>query len=283
MIKKVIIIFILSCTGGAGLFLDEAEVVNSFAFFNSEDHSVVKKKPLVKPKSFYSKRRSRMDEFKYEQLSFFPVLGDPSLSNMVGLNGQIIRKINYSPPVKPAVRVSRPKKKIRKKPPTPVTPVRIVKASLSKSTSAPAPAILKRIKVAARQLQSQSVNQILKGFPVLPSKVVKKARNTPVESKPVPSKEVSRLKTASDSMPEIVSYVVQVSSFRTIERAETLKANLEKKGYASFIGQTILPNNKGTWYRVNIGRYLDHARAEMAATKYYRAEKRKAMVIRKTG
>jgi cell division septation protein DedD len=283
MIKKIVIIFILSCMGGAGLFLKEAEVVNNFAFFHSEDHPVIKKKLLVKPKSFYSKRRSKVEEFKYEQLSFFPVLNDPSLSKIMGLNGQVIKKINYSPPVKPAVRIPKPRKKIQKKSSAIVPPAIIKKAILNTPTPSPTPVVSAKAEVAARKKQSKTVSQILKKFPVLPTRLDKKARNSRVESKATPSRKMSTLKSAENSPPATVSYIVQVSSFRTIERAETLKADLEKKGYASFIGQTILPNNKGTWYRVNIGRYLNHAGAETAATKYYREEKHKAMVIRKSG
>jgi cell division protein FtsN len=283
MIKKIIIISILSCMGGVGLFLGEAEIVNSFAFFHSEDHPVMKKKLLVKPKSFYSKRRPKAEEFKYEQLSFFPVLNDPSLRNIMGLNGQIIKKINYSPPVKPAVRISKPRKKIQKKSSAIVPPAIIKKASLSIPTPASTSIVSEKTKVAVRQKKTKTVSQILKGFPVLPTHLDRKNGNARIESKATPSRELSTLKSAENSLPATVSYIVQVSSFRTIERAETLKADLEKKGYASFIGQTILPNNKGTWYRVNIGRYLNHAGAEMAATKYYKKEKHKAMVIRKSG
>lgn len=285
MIKKIVIISILSCTGGAGLFLGKANVENSFAFFNSGDHSVAKKKLLVKPKSFYSNRRSKkVDEFKYEQLSFFPVLADPSLNKIMGLNGHFIEKISYSPPVDPVVRVSKPKKKVRAKISAPVPPAKIENTSMSIPTSASA--VAEKNKAVVRQEQLQTLIQILKGLPVLSAHGDKEAGSVPVASKSAPSIEISTMRTlkpAGSPPPAMVSYVVQVSSFRTIERAEILKAELDKKGYASFVGQTILPNNKGTWYRVNIGRYLNHAGAEKAAEKYFRTEKHKAMVIRKSG
>ena len=82
---------------------------------------------------------------------------------------------------------------------------------------------------------------------------------------------------------EMVSYVVQVSSFRQWQQAEILRAAMGKKGYAAFIGKTELPDNKGTWYRVYIGRYFNRAGAKMAAERFYREENRQAMVIRQTG
>ncbi|MCH8311997.1 MAG: SPOR domain-containing protein [Nitrospinae bacterium] len=81
----------------------------------------------------------------------------------------------------------------------------------------------------------------------------------------------------------LVSYVVQVSAFRQWQHAQSLKAALGEKGYAAFIGKIELPENKGTWYRVYIGRYFNQAGAKMAAARFYREENRQAMVIRQTG
>jgi len=280
MIQKTIIILLLSCTGGAGLFFGDVEIGDSFAFFNSGDQPVAKKKNLVKPKSFYSNRKPKVDDFKYDQLSFVPVINDSSLSKMMGLNGQIIKKINYSPP---SVRVSKPEKKIRKKTPALVSPVRIEKAVLKVTSSAKAPAVPKKIEITASRETTKSVSQILKEFPILFEGGDTGAGEVLAASTPVFAKSSEPLKKVENPLPEKVSFVVQVSSFRTMQRAEVLKDALGKKGYASFIGKTELPDNKGTWYRVNIGRYLDHAGAKMAATKYYRQESRKAMVIRKAG
>lgn len=281
MIQKTIIILLLGFAGGAGLFLSDVEIRDSFAFFNSGEHSVVKKKNLVKPKSFYSKRKPRVEGFKYNQLSFVPVLNDSSLSKMMGLNGQVIKKINYSPP---AVRVSSPpKKKIREEIPVPVSPVKIEKAELKVTSSSKTPAVPKKVETVARQATPKAVSQILKEFPILFAGGDSAASETPAEIKPVLTKNSEPLKKAEDSFPENVSFVVQVSSFRTMQRAEVLRDALGKKGYASFIGKTELPNNKGTWYRVNIGQYLDHVSAKMAAANYNRQESKKAMVIKISG
>jgi hypothetical protein len=280
MIKKAVIILTLSCVVGVGLFLRGADIADSFAFFNSEFHQVTKKKNLVKPKSFYSKRRSRVADFKYEQLSFFPVLNDPSLNKVMGLNGRVINKINYSPP--PA-RVFQPRKKIRKKPSVPVSSTPIEKTVLKTVPLDIASVEPEKLAKVARLEPSLSVSQILKDFPILSSHGGNMSGSTLAKSGPVLLKRAKESKTANNSLSEMVSFVVQVSSFRKMQHAEVLRGALQKKGYAAFIGKTELPNNKGTWYRVNVGRYLDRAGAEMAAAKYYREENKRAMVIRQSG
>ena len=280
MIQKSIIILILICVGGAGFFLGGTDIGDSFAFFNSEFHQVTKKKNLVKPKSFYSKPRPKVADIKYEQLSFFPVLNDPSLNKVMGLNGRVIKKINYSPA---PVRFSQPRKKIRKKPPAPVSSAPIEKTILKIVPPATVPVEPERVEVVARLEPSLSVSQILKDFPVLSAPGDSRSRGTLAESAPSLFRGTKSLKTAGDSLSEMVSFVVQVSSFRKMQYAEVLRGALERKGYPAFIGKTVLPDNKGTWYRVHIGRYLDHAGAEMAAKRYHREENRRAMVIRQSG
>jgi cell division septation protein DedD len=268
----------LSCSGGASFFLDGVEIGDSFPFFSSEAHEVTKKKNIVKPKSFYSKRKTESIDSTIENLSFFPVLDDPSLSKMVGLNGQIIKKYNYTPA---SVKAPRPEKKIQKKISAPVSSPPIEKAVLKVPVPALPPAKPKEVE--ARPEPSNPISQILKDFPILFPPEDTGANKTRVESKTARAKKTESLKTVGDPSPEMVSFVVQVSSVRQLQRAEDLRSALEKKGYASFIDKIKLPDNKGTWYRVNIGRYLDHAGAEMAAAKYYREENRKAMVIRHSG
>jgi cell division protein FtsN len=281
MIQKTIIILILGCTGGAGLFFGDVEIADNIAFFNSGDQPpVMKKKNLVKPKSFYSKRKPRVADFKYDQLSFVPVLNDSSLSTMMGLNGQVIKKINYSPP---SARVSLPEKKIRKKIPAPVAPVKTEKEVLKNTLSTTASEVPKKIKKVDRRETAKSVSQILKKFPILFAGGDTGTDKILAASTPVLAKSTEPLEKIENPISEKVSFVVQVSSFRTMQRAEVLRDALGKKGYDSFIGKTELSDNKGTWYRVNIGRYLDHADAKMAATKYHRKESRKAMVRRKSG
>jgi len=285
MIQKAIIILLLSCTGGAGFFLGGAEVGDGFDFFNSEVGPVTKKKNLVKPKSFYSKRRIQVSDFDYDQLSFFPILNDSSLNTMMGLNGQVITKTSYSPP---PVRVAPPEKKIQKKPPAPVAevvPARFETASLK--TAPTTPASPKKVWVAPQEKSSRQRSEP----PVNPRRAITGSSGTPLTG----GEELNKKRTVQTLSPEnpsrgnigssgtLVSYVVQVGSFRQWQRAEVFRSALEKKGYASFIGKTELPGNKGTWYRVNIGAYLDHTGAKRAAMKYYRKENQKAMVTRQSG
>ncbi len=282
MIRKTIIILILGCIGGAGFFLSEGEIGDGFAFFSSKDDTEVKKKNLVKPKSYYSSRKHKVADFNYERLSFFPVLNDPSMTKMMGLNGQVIKKIHYSPP-----RATRPEKKIRKQPSVPVTPVKIEKKILKTPSTAPIPATPEKIVVESgeesRKEPMRSVSQILEKFPILSSQGDSRSSGLQGESKSSPSIiDAGLLKVTENPSSEKMSFVVQVSSFRKVQDAETLRDALGKKGYASFIGKKELPN-KGTWYRVNIGSYQDHAGAERAAGEYYRTENRKAMVIRNAG
>ena len=280
MIKKTVIILILCCVGGAGFFLGGTDLSDSFAFINSEFHHMTKKKNLVKPKSFYSKRRSRGADFKYEQLSFYPVLNDPSLNKVMGLNGRVIKKISYSPS---PVRIAQPRKKIRKKPSVPVSSVPIEKTGLKPVLHTIASFEPKKVREVARLEPSLSVSQILKDFPILSSRGGNESGRSLTKSEPLHLKGSDSSITASDSLSKMVSFVVQVSSFRKMQHAEVLRGALQQKGYAAFIGKTELQNNKGTWYRVNIGRYFDHAGAERAAAKYFRKENRRAMVVRQSG
>jgi cell division septation protein DedD len=280
MIQKSIIILMLSCSGGASFFLDGVEISDSFPFFNSEVQQGPKKKNIVKPKSFYSKRRTESKNSTIENLSFFPVLNDPSLNKIVGLNGQIIKKTNYTPASR---RAPRPEKKIEKKLSTPVSSPPVEKAVLKVHVPALSPAKPKKAKVEARPEPSNPISQILKDFPILFPAEDTGANKMRVESKPSPVKKTESIKKAGGPSLGIESFVVQVSSVRQLQRAEDLRSALEKKGYASFIDKIKLPDNKGTWYRVNIGSYLDHAGAETAAAKYFREENRKAMVIRHSG
>ena len=77
-------------------------------------------------------------------------------------------------------------------------------------------------------------------------------------------------------------FFVQVSSFRNQKKAGALKTKLQEKGFDSFLIETELPNNKGKWYRVFLGKYSDE---ELAAKDAERARKEfrfNAVVVRKT-
>lgn len=90
-----------------------------FAFF-SEEKAAVKKISAVKPKNFYSDRKTiqRASFHENENFSFFKVLNDPSLSAMMGLNGEVLTS-HSSRPVKTFVKNTSFRK------PVPASPIRV--------------------------------------------------------------------------------------------------------------------------------------------------------------
>ena len=301
---------------GAGYFIGETEIGASFPFITSEFQQIEKKKILPKPKSFYSKRKTSnvFTGSTIEQFSFFSVLNDPSLSKIVGLNGEIIKKYDSSPAPVKKIQSSQ---KIHRKKSTPVSPVQIKKASSKIAVPHLSPFLPKKAKVEAgrsitlgpasrwpldnpgssgtpltggEELNNERTSQTLPSESQSPANI--RSSGTLAVSKLAllegaeSSSHVnigSSGTQAEQSLLGIVSYVVQVSAFRQWQHAQSLKAALEKKGYAAFIGKVELPGNKGTWYRVYIGRYFNQAGAKMAAARFYREENRQAMVVRQTG
>jgi len=66
--------------------------------------------------------------------------------------------------------------------------------------------------------------------------------------------------------PEGTSFTVQVASFPLKSEAETLKNKLAGKGYNAFIAESH-QGDKGTWYRVRVGKKLDQESAKELAGK----------------
>ena len=56
-------------------------------------------------------------------------------------------------------------------------------------------------------------------------------------------------------------YTVNVGSFREMARADRLRKELEEKGYKAFVAKAAIPQ-KGTWYRVSVGRFPSRVEAE---------------------
>ncbi len=294
MIRKLIIILILSSTVGAGYVLAETEIGGGFPLFNSEAHQVPKKISAVKTKSFYSKRKAshRTGGLSSDQYSFFRVLNDPSLSKMVDLNGKIIR--NYeAPPTR--VDKARVEKKNPGKPTAPVFPAKIVQVRLKVATP---PTEDSKPQKAVRVIQRKTFKPTPKpvqvaNIPILrekmqPKKIAVKPKpgrllKTLTALETVKPNRVQPIKYVKTSLPKFESYVVQVSAFKQLQRSQEVKGILEKKGYPAFIEKTKIPGNGGAWYRVNIGRYFNHAGAELAAKRFFRRENHKAMVIRQAG
>jgi len=70
--------------------------------------------------------------------------------------------------------------------------------------------------------------------------------------------------------PEGNSLTVQVASFPLRSEAETLKNKLAGKGYNAYISESN-QGDKGTWYRVRVGRKLDQEAAKELAGKLGKA------------
>jgi cell division protein FtsN len=78
---------------------------------------------------------------------------------------------------------------------------------------------------------------------------------------PDPDKPAATEKTAAGT-----SFTVQVASFPLKSEAETLKSKLAGKGYSVSISESH-QGDKGTWYRVRVGRKLDQEAARELAAK----------------
>ena len=66
--------------------------------------------------------------------------------------------------------------------------------------------------------------------------------------------------------PSASGFVVQVASFNNRKEAEATRTKLAAKGYSATLSEVEL-NDKGTWYRVRIGRHLEREAAAEIATK----------------
>ncbi|GJL80197.1 MAG: hypothetical protein NPINA01_31860 [Nitrospinaceae bacterium] len=286
--------FLTLSFAGAGLYFAGIYALDRFTFFEPEVHPVVKKISVVKPKNFYSDRKAFRQAVTNanEDFTFFKVLNDPSMSKMVGLDGEVFKKHSSAKPVKN-------EKAYKQYPSSPVSKMAGLDGKVFKKHPSAKPV---KNEKAYKIYQSSPVRagkeeiHRKKVTPVAPPRVEKRAVRTVATSnttfeiqkafqeiESIGLKKAEPKKSVAQELSTFLSYVVQVSSFRDFERAEALRSVLASKGYASFVGKTVLPNNKGTWHRVYIGRYLDRAGAESAAANFQRAEKRPAMVIRQAG
>lgn len=83
--------------------------------------------------------------------------------------------------------------------------------------------------------------------------------------KPPADKPTSTEKSAARN-PESTRFTVQMASFPLKSEAETLKNKLAGKGYNVFISESH-QGDKGTWYRVRVGRKLEQEAAKELAGK----------------
>lgn len=83
---------------------------------------------------------------------------------------------------------------------------------------------------------------------------VQTTNTAPVATKPADVKNTSN------------GYTVQVAAFNSAKEAEAAKARLSSKGYSASVVEINL-NDKGTWYRVRIGRHLEKEAASEIASR----------------
>ncbi|MCK5689979.1 SPOR domain-containing protein [Myxococcota bacterium] len=93
------------------------------------------------------------------------------------------------------------------------------------------------------------------------------ASDTPIPEKaaPAPMENLApSLKEAMVSQPTGTGeYTIQIAAFQTQGEADAFEASMKRKGYTPYIVVAKI-NNRGTWYRVRLGRFSDTAEAEKA-------------------
>lgn len=86
--------------------------------------------------------------------------------------------------------------------------------------------------------------------------------------------------TPKKSPKKQVFYTVQVASLRSAQEAEKFVRYLREKGYEAFVRRVTLPQ-KGTWYRVYVGRFPTISQARSFGEKLKQKEKFKAFYIQR--
>jgi septal ring-binding cell division protein DamX len=110
--------------------------------------------------------------------------------------------------------------------------------------------------------QDKSAKQPLQA--VIPSNVTKQSQPQNTED---PAKSTASEAPAKNLRQEAnSSYTVQVSSYSLKSEAETFKNKLAAKGYNVYITESHL-GDKGTWYRVRVGKRLEQDAAKELAAK----------------
>ena len=106
--------------------------------------------------------------------------------------------------------------------------------------------------LARRQKQEAAQNAEVETPPPAPApkKPAQKEETTRSETEPK-----TPVRAALDRGPaKPGEFTIQVSSYQTREEAKAYSASLERKGFRPFVVAATL-NDKGTWYRVRLGRF----------------------------
>lgn len=100
---------------------------------------------------------------------------------------------------------------------------------------------------------------------VLGSGINEKPKPVPSPA-PQPTQAAAPTVKTADTKPAGSGFLVQVAAFTNAKEAESTKAKLVAKGYSAIVSEKNL-DDKGTWYRVRIGRHLDKDSASEIASR----------------
>lgn len=100
----------------------------------------------------------------------------------------------------------------------------------------------------------------------MPTNITRPAQPQPDEAPQNQPGKTAAAKPANAARPDASGLTVQVASFSLRSEADTLRSKLAAKGYNVSIAESHL-GDKGTWYRVRVGRHLDPDAAKELAGK----------------
>ncbi len=101
---------------------------------------------------------------------------------------------------------------------------------------------------------------------VLGSGINEKAKTVPTTTSQPAKPQPPVVPKPPDQKMANYGYLVQIAAFNSAKDAENTRKNLAAKGYSASIVETNL-NDKGTWYRVRIGRHLEKEAASEIASR----------------
>ncbi len=248
--KKATVLAVLILVGGGVYFVASGGASSLIERFHPQIH---KKLISVKPKILRTAHKAERNPFSEDEFTFFRVLNDAEMDQLVGLNGEV-------------------------GPRQTVAPQRPVKRKLQRVRTAP------RRQQSRPKPVSQPAPVLAKAVPAAP--VLAKAAPMPVPGEmKAPAAEVKPAEPAKPAPPaakiptSLEKFTVQVSSFKESRYAQALKDKLMKKGYPAFTLKSELAGKNEFRHRVYIGRYQSHTSAARAASKIRQAEKLGTLIV----
>jgi cell division septation protein DedD len=255
-------LFLLGLISLAGWGIYTAGQNDLFSFLNNksdESVQVVKKDRAVKPKSFFKQVKDVMPApVKNYDYTFFETLEDVNLERYVDLDGKV---------------------KVMKK------TVHSWVDDVGKVINEPRILLAAYKEPVEPSNESSSYDDIINKLDDLMREEPKKkttprtAPTRPVKHQSPPTASSSATRRVEPPVSSFKPYMVQVSSFKKLSHARSLESKLQKKGYSPFV-KSVEVSQKGTWYRVFLGKYQTEASARAAAQKAKRLHKLKAIVLK---